>query len=81
MKFWYVYSLRSVNHPDRFYGGITEDLNDRLTAHNAGDISHTRKFKPWSIEVAISFADREKAFAFEKYLKSHSGRAFSKRHF
>ena len=33
------------------------------------------------IETAIAFRSKEKASAFEKYLKSHSGRAFAKKHF
>jgi putative endonuclease len=31
--------------------------------------------------VQIGFEDRQKAFAFEHYLKSGSGRAFAKKHF
>jgi hypothetical protein len=31
--------------------------------------------------VAIKFEDDQKALAFEKYLKSGSGRAFANRHF
>jgi hypothetical protein len=30
---------------------------------------------------AFAFTEKEKALAFEKYLKSHSGRAFAKKHF
>jgi hypothetical protein len=52
------------------------------------DVSHfllnqyyTSQFKPWKIKTAIAFDDREKAIHFEKYLKSHSGRAFVKKHF
>jgi hypothetical protein len=31
--------------------------------------------------VQISFEDKTKAFSFERYLKSGSGRAFSRKHF
>jgi len=31
--------------------------------------------------MEIIFYEKHKAFAFEKYLKTESGRAFSKRHF
>jgi len=34
----------------------------------------------WQIEAAIAFRSREKGAAFEKYLKSHSGRAFASKH-
>ena len=36
---------------------------------------------PWKMTTAISFSEKQKAFAFEKYFKSHSGRAFSKKTF
>jgi hypothetical protein len=31
--------------------------------------------------VAVAFVDQQKAVAFERYLKSHSGRAFAQKHF
>ena len=34
--FWYVYMLQSVEHPEHYYVGITEDLPERLKSHNAG---------------------------------------------
>ncbi|MGB2938555.1 MAG: GIY-YIG nuclease family protein, partial [Phycisphaerae bacterium] len=43
--------------------------------------SHTSKFRPWQIETAVAFRSKGKAVAFEQYLKSHSGRAFAKKHF
>jgi len=81
MKFFYVYILQSINFPDRHYTGFTEDLLSRLEKHNSGQCPHTSKFKPWKINTAISFDSKEKAMDFEKYLKSHSGRAFAKKHF
>ena len=49
--------------------------------HNEGKSIHTNKFKPWKKVVEIGFDDPAKATAFEKYLKSGSGRAFAKKHF
>jgi putative endonuclease len=80
-QFCYVYLLISRSRPDNHYTGWTEDLHERLKAHNAGRCPHTAKFMPWQIETAIAFRSREKAIAFEKYLKSHSGRAFAAKHF
>ncbi|MFU8849367.1 MAG: GIY-YIG nuclease family protein, partial [Opitutales bacterium] len=80
-EFTYVYILRSEICPDRHYTGCTKDLSARLKKHNLGSVPHTAKFKPWSIETAISFRSEEKAQAFEKYLKSGSGREFARRHF
>lgn len=72
---WYVYITRSIEFPEQEYIGATEDLKRRLPEHNAGRSAHTAKFVPWK----LVFPDKLKALAFEKYLKSHSGRAFSKK--
>ncbi len=79
MDFTYVYILQSEAGLARFYTGLTDDLKDRLRRHNAGEVPHTAKFKPWRIKTAIAFGDRQRASAFEKYLKSASGRAFAKK--
>jgi predicted GIY-YIG superfamily endonuclease len=74
----YVYILE--NHDsEHFYVGITDDLRVRLTKHNAGEVTHTSKYKPWRIKTYVAFSDEERAFEFEKYLKSASGRAFAKK--
>lgn len=79
--FWYVYILESKIEGDHFYYvGLTEDLKARLAKHNAGEVPHTSKFKPWRIKTAIAFTEPDRAAAFERYLKSGSGRAFAKKH-
>ena len=79
--FKYVYILVSETDPERHYVGSTTDLNARLAAHNAGKVSHTSKHTPWRVETAVDFRSKEKAIAFERYLKSGSGREFARRHF
>lgn len=74
----YVYILQSVADTERFYTGITDDLRARLSKHNSGSVTHTAKYRPWRIKSYVAFADQARAFAFEKYLKSGSGRAFAK---
>ena len=69
VSFHYVYILESVKNPEHFYVGLTNDLHERLRKHNAGEVPHTSKFKPWVIKTAIAFRDRERASAFERYLK------------
>ncbi|HMP97491.1 MAG TPA: GIY-YIG nuclease family protein [Kiritimatiellia bacterium] len=81
MSFTYVYILQSNADPARHYTGITDDLPDRLRRHNAGEVAHSSKYRPWNIRTAIAFPNRERAAAFEKYLKTHSGRVFASRHF
>ena len=76
-----VYVLKSELDPTRYYTGLTSNLAGRLDAHNGGRVSHTANGKPWTVDVAVAFADERRAVAFEKYLKSGSGGAFAKRHF
>ena len=78
--FHYVYILQSLSKPAEIYTGITADLKRRLDEHNAGKVPHTSKFTPWEIRVATAFKDKQRAVAFEHYLKSGSGRAFLRRH-
>ena len=78
-KFWYVYILESDFGGEHFYVGLTEDLKARLAKHNAGEVPHTSKFKPWRVKTAVAFTDKQRASAFEQYLKSGSGRAFAKK--
>ena len=81
----YVYILQSLKYPDRYYVGCTNDVAERVRRHNAGQSAsrsrHSSMYGQWKLVVQIGFEDKAKAFAFEKYLKSGSGRAFAKRHF
>ncbi|WP_113154558.1 GIY-YIG nuclease family protein [Nitratireductor sp. OM-1] len=81
----YVYILQSLTYPDKHYVGCTNDVDERLRRHNAGrsesQSRHSSMFGPWKLVIQIGFEDKVKAFAFERYLKSSSGRAFAKRHF
>jgi predicted GIY-YIG superfamily endonuclease len=61
--------------------GVTSDLDARLAAHNAGLSTHTTAHRPWRRLVAIEFDEEEPALAFERYLKTGSGREFARRYF
>jgi putative endonuclease len=76
-----VYLIRSISHPQQTYIGVTSDLEHRLKDHNARQSPHTSKYAPWKLVAAIRFNNIQKANAFERYLKTGSGRAFAKRHF
>ncbi len=76
---WYVYIIRSVYRPEQEYTGATANLRKRIADHNAGRSLHTSKFMPWKLVWYCAFPDKQRALAFEKYLKSHSGRAFAKK--
>lgn len=73
---YYVYILRSLNHPEQIYVGRTQNLKKRLSNHNAGTTFHTAKYRPWEYIAHFAFKEEITAQKFEEYLKSHSGRAF-----
>ena len=73
---FYVYVLKSISFPDQMYVGFTNNVEQRLTDHNAGNSPHTKKYRPWTLEFYACFKSEKTAFEFEKYLKSCSGRAF-----
>jgi len=78
---FYAYLLKSRSHPKQLNVGSTGDLRQRLKDHNEGYSPHTAKFRPWVLVAYFAFPQEEMAIAFEKYLKSGSGRAFARRHF
>ena len=55
-------------------------MSARLDAHSAGQSPHTAKYKPWRLVSYHWFQTPETAAAFERYLKSGSGRAFASKH-
>jgi putative endonuclease len=71
--FHYVYILQSEGDCIRHYTGITQDVAARLKAHNSGQVAATARFRSWRVETSVAFSTRDKAEAFERYLKSHSG--------
>lgn len=75
-----MYVVRSDADPSRHYTGITSDVAARLEWHNHGSCGCTVHNRPWSLVVAIEFPAEQAARQFERYLKSGSGRALSKRH-
>jgi len=74
----YVYSLKCK---DGFYIGCTNDLKDRIKRHQKGHVDATKNRLPVKLDFYVALDGGYKAFNFEKYLKSGSGRAFIKRHF
>ena len=76
-----VYIVRSDADRSRHYVGLTNDIESRLEWHNYGPGGDTMSYRPWSLVVSIEFRTEHEAVRSERYLKSGSGRAFSKRHF
>ncbi|MEP2025729.1 MAG: GIY-YIG nuclease family protein [Reichenbachiella sp.] len=75
MDTWTVYMLKCAD--DTHYTGCTMNLEKRLIRHRRGEVKYTSTRLPIEVETYIVFTDKYKAFYFEKYLKSGSGRAFA----
>ena len=76
---YYVYILKCNDEAN--YTGCTDDLKARLERHNKGYVPATKSRLPVELIFYCAFKDKYKAFEFEKYLKSGSGRAFMKKRF
>jgi predicted GIY-YIG superfamily endonuclease len=72
----YILELNDGRH----YVGCTINLEERYTRHKKGYVQSTKRYLPIKLAWCCSFSDRYKAYKFEHYLKSGSGRAFAKRH-
>ena len=77
---YHAYILRSIPFPLETYVGFTTGISARLAKHNEGGCPHTSKFKPWQVIFYCAFQNKLRALQFEKYLKSHSGKAFAAKH-
>ena len=78
MNMHFVYVLKCSDGSN--YVGCTNDLEDRLTRYGQGQVLSTQKRTPIELVAHIVFNDKYKAYSFEKYLKSGSGRAFLRKH-
>ncbi|MBD3319709.1 MAG: GIY-YIG nuclease family protein [Chitinivibrionales bacterium] len=78
-NFYYVYLLESLSSPSRHYTGYSRNYSQRLSEHNSGKNPHTSKYRPWRIQTVLAFTEERRARDFERYLKSPSGRAFSRK--
>lgn len=76
---YYVYILKCFDNKP--YTGCTNDLKDRIERHRKGHVPATKERRPVELINYFAFKDKYKAFEFEKYLKTGSGRAFINKHF
>lgn len=72
---WSVYILKCSDNT--YYVGCTGNLNERLIRHNNAEVKYTSSRLPLQLVHQSVFFDKYKAYEFEIYLKSGSGRAFS----
>ena len=70
---WTVYILKCSD--GKFYTGCTSNLEDRMSRHHAGKVPATQNRIPLILITYVVFSEKQKAYDFEKYLKTGSGRA------
>lgn len=70
---WYVYFLQLSNGD--IYVGSTNDLQRRLSSHQAGHVLSTKAYVPASLKSYVAVEAEEHARELESYFKSGSGKA------
>ncbi len=74
---FFVYILYSVKF-EKFYVGMSSNLDRRLKNHNSGSVKSTKAYLPWKIVHSEIYDTRIEARQREKYLKSAAGRRWRK---
>ncbi|WP_350294096.1 GIY-YIG nuclease family protein [uncultured Croceitalea sp.] len=72
-----VYVIKS-RLDGRLYKGMTQNLERRVSEHNAGKVKSTKGYAPWDLAYFEKYDSRALARDREKYFKSGSGREFLK---
>jgi putative endonuclease len=70
---YYVYILLNEAKTGT-YTGVSDDVNDRLTEHNAGRVKSSRPYRPYRIIHVEPFETLSEARQKEKFYKSATGR-------
>ena len=69
---FYVYVLRSTLNGE-LYTGYTSDLKRRLSEHNQGLSTSTKRYKPWKVIYYEACLNDKDARRREGYLKTSQG--------
>ena len=70
---YFVYILRSVVN-QKLYVGFSEDIDERLKAHNCGDVISTKTHRPWKRIFHECYTNKADALRREHYLKTTAGK-------
>lgn len=74
-----VYMLKCSD--ETFYIGFSANIKNRFKAHQAGEVKYTKSKLPVELIHVSYFKEKQKAYEFERYLKSGSGIAFRNKRF
>ena len=70
---FYVYILRS-DKTKHLYKGLTSDLKERFSRHNAGKVISTKSGRPWKLIYYEAHRNKMLARKTELFYKSSQGR-------
>jgi len=62
---FYTYILKLSNNT--YYAGFSENLKQRISEHQNGQVSHTKNLRPIKLVYYSAFLSKKKALDFEKY--------------
>ncbi|AFH49489.1 Hypothetical protein IALB_1782 [Ignavibacterium album JCM 16511] len=72
MTKFFTYILFSAKH-NKHYFGHTSNLQKRISDHNSGLSTFTKKYLPWELIYFEEFDSRAEAMKREKFFKSYLG--------
>ena len=67
MHFVYILQSKKTN---KYYVGVTANIDRRLKEHNSGSVKSTAPYKPWTLKKLEKYADIKSAYRREKFIKS-----------
>ncbi len=76
---WFVYFLKTDRKENWYYVGSTNNLERRLDEHNAGEVTSTKAYMPYTIIYIEEFKTEPEAREREKYFKRWDGRIEKKK--
>ncbi len=75
---YFVYIIQSQT-TNRYYIGMTNDINKRIIYHNHGANKSTRNKGPWKLIYQEKLSDKSSAWLRERQIKKYKGgEAFKK---
>ncbi len=66
---WFVYFIKSLSNK-WYYVGSTNDIDRRISEHNAGKVSSTKQKRPFILVYKKEFKTEQEARGYERLLKS-----------
>ena len=72
-----VYAIKSLAD-GRIYVGMSQNVQHRVSEHNAGKVFSTKGYKPWKLIFQEVIGTGQEARKREKYLKSGIGKEYLK---